>query len=270
MSEVSVYVADMELHGVLIFSAEQRPSLAEEGGAVISSSHFIHNYPLIYGFAQRPVESYAVIPSLHYLSYEELKEFKFTPGLARSPLHYGFIEEHIQGFLEGSGGTYVFPAFPLRVEVKKLFMAAKGTGYAEFRGALKTVFPRLVHYVAIVPPSLFRSVVVTRNVVLPETMYIRIGMKRMGVMKVKLRRADVVGRISSVTWSTIPVNLYDTEMYFKYVVEDFLKVLETRSKPQGKPKASLVGYVKARNLFKVCCGSDKYEYRLPLPLKFFS
>lgn len=267
MSETSVYVADLELQGVLMFSTEQKPSLAEEGGALISSGHFIHNYPLIYGFAQRSVESYAIIPSLHYLSYEELEESRFTPKLAKKPLHYGFVEEQIRSFLDGGGGIYIFPAFPLRVFVKKLFMAARGTGYAEFRGALKTVFPRIVHYIAIVPPSLFRTVVLAKNVHLPEDMYIRIGMKRMGILRVRLRRADIVGREGAATWSSIPVNLHDVEIHFKYTVEDFLRVLETRSKPPGKPKVSLIGYIKARNLFRVAC--DNIEYRLPLPSKLF-
>ena len=31
-----IYIGDMELQGVLIFATEQRPSLAEEGGAVIT------------------------------------------------------------------------------------------------------------------------------------------------------------------------------------------------------------------------------------------
>jgi len=267
LSEVSVYLADLELQGVLMFSTEQKPSLAKEGGALITPGHFIHNYPLIYGFAQRNVESYAVIPSLHYLSYEELKKSRFTPESAQKSLHYGFIEEQIRNFLDGGGGIYIFPAFPLRVFVKKFFMAAKGTSYAEFRGALKTVFPRIVHYIAVVPPSLFRTIVLARNIYPPESMYIRIGMKRMSVMKVRLRRADIVGKENAATWSSIPVNLHDVETYFKYMVEDFLRVLETRSKPPGKPKVSLIGYVKARNLFRITCGS--IEYKLPLPLKLF-
>ncbi|MDT7889996.1 MAG: hypothetical protein RQ885_13620 [Desulfurococcales archaeon] len=50
-SPVKVYVANMHLHGVLLFATEQRPSLAEEGGAIIATGHYIHNYPLIYGVA---------------------------------------------------------------------------------------------------------------------------------------------------------------------------------------------------------------------------
>jgi len=264
----SVYIADLELHGVLIFASEQRPSLSEEGGPIISTSFFIHNYPLIYGFNGRDAEAYAVIPSLHFLSYDELKKSKFVSRLARSPLKYGFVEEQLKNLLEGREAVYAYPAYPVRVFTKKLFMQAKGSGYAEFRGALKTVYPRLEHYLAVIPPSRFRTIMVSTKRELPEIMYVRIGMKRMGLFKAYMKPADdVVCSKGSVDWSTVPVNLYDTEL-FGYTILDSIRVLETRSKPPEKPLASIIGYVKTRNICTVKCGRE--EYKVPLPQKLLS
>lgn len=272
MHHLSVYIAKLELQGVLLFATEQRPSLAEEGGAVISTGQFIHNYPLIYGFLGKSVEAYAVIPSLHFMTYEEISRSRFRPTLARKPLQYTSVEEQVESFASGrrrdGGSLYVFPAYPLRVAVRKLFMAAKGSGYAEIRGRLKTVYPRLVHYVALVPPSTFSTVVLAYGVELPRTLYVRVGMKRMGLFRVTLSEAEVEGRIREPRWTTLPVNLHDLRL-FGYSAIDFLKVLETRSKSPKKPDASVVGYAMCENLFKIRGNKreKEEEHRIPLPLK---
>lgn len=258
-----LYLADIELHGVLIFATEQRPSLSDEGGAIITTGYYIHNYPLIYAMNGRPVEAYPVIPSLHFLSYRDLRKSSFVSSLARQPLRYTFIEEQLKNLLEGRESIYVFPAYPERIVTKKFFMQALGTGYAEFRGRLKTVYPRLEHYVALIPPSRFRTIVIsTRD--LPSTMFIRLGMKRMGLLKVRLRSAEIVKRLREPTWSTVPVNLYDVEM-FGYNLLDIAKVMETRSRPENRPLASVVAYVRAENHFLI--RAEKEEHRAPLPLK---
>jgi len=259
-----VYVADLELHGVLLFATEQRPSLSEEGGPLIVTGHIIHNYPLIYGLLGRNVEAYAVIPALHFLYYEHLRESRFAPKIAREPLHYGTVEEQLKNLVAKGRALYAFPAFPLKVTTKKFFMQAQGSGYAEARGALKVVYPRLEHYVAIIPPSSFRTVVLTHNVELPAVLYIRIGMKRMGLFKVYLREANIVRKVDRSSRSTIPVNLYDATV-FGYAIEDAVKLLETRSKPPSKALSSIIGYIRARNLFEIRSGGD--TYLVPLPLK---
>lgn len=261
-SLLNIYVADLELHGVLIFATEQRPSLAEEGGPIISTGHYIHNYPLIYGFAGRNIEAYSVIPSLHFLSYEDLGKNMMIRNNKRK-LQYTYVEEQLRNLLEGRESIYVFPAYPEKVIAKKFFMQAKGSGYAEFRGALKTVYPRLEHYVAIVPPSRFKTIVISRGSELPKEMYLRIGMKRMGLFKVYLRKADIGENVVEPVWSTIPVNLYDVEI-FGYTPVDVAKVLETRSKAPGKLLASVIGYIRARNMFVV--KTDK-RFIVPLPMK---
>jgi len=261
---MKVYVAELELHGVLLFTTEQRPSLASEGGAMMTTGHYIHNYPLIYGFANRAIESYAVIPSLHFLSYRDLEKSKFKPKLAKEPLHYGFVEEQIKKLLEGREAIYAYPAFPVKITPKKFFMQAKGYGYVEFRGALKTVYPRLEHYIALVPPTKFKTIIVTSNIVLPRTLYIRIGMKRMGLFKVYLREAEIHEQTTKYPWTSIPVNLHDTEL-FGYEIMDAMKVLETRSKPLKKPLASIIGYVRTTKLYLVKAGKE--EYRIPLPAR---
>lgn len=257
-------MADMELQGVLIFATEQRPSLAEEGGAIISTGHYIHNYPLIYGLTGRSAEAYTVISSLHFLSYQDLKKSPFKPKLAKKPLHYGFVEEQLRNLLEGRKSIYAFPAFPQKITPRKFFMQAKGSGYAEFRGALKTVYPRLEHYVALVPPSTFKTVILANDIELPRVLYLRIGMKRMGLFKVFLREAEITGLVKGLVWTDVPVNLHDVGL-FGYNPLDTIKVLETRSKPVGRPLASMIGYIKCKDLFLIKSGGE--EYRIPLPLK---
>lgn len=257
-------MSDMELQGVLIFATEQRPSLAEEGGAIIITGHYIHNYPLIYGLAGRSTEAYAVIPSLHFLSYQDLEKGAFRPKLAREPLHYGFVEEQLKNLLEGKESVYAFPAFPQKITPRKFFMQAKGSGYAEFRGALKTVYPRLEHYVALVPPSTFKTVILANNMELPRVLYLRIGMKRMGLFKVFLKEARITDAVGDLAWTNVPVNLHDVGL-FGYNPLDVIKALETRSKPAERPLASVIGYIRCKGLFLVKAGRE--EYRVPLPLK---
>lgn len=267
--EVKIYAAHMDLHGLLIFSTEQRPSLAEEGGPLIVTGNVIHNYSLIYGFSDRSVESYAVIPSLHYLSYKDLSEKqRRTISIARSPLRYNFIEEQLRKLLSGEGeSVYVFPAIHEKIYPRKVFMQAKGSGYAEFRGALKSNYPRLEHYVALMPPSTFKTVVLTVEKELPKTVFIRIGMKRMGLFKVSLREIVSVKRIRGQRWSSLPVNLYDVEL-FGYSPVGFIKLLEIRSKPPDKPSSSIIGFIRAEGMFEI--ESDTGEKLVvPLPLKLF-
>lgn len=260
---LNIYVADMRLHGVLLFATEQRPSLAEEGGAIITTGHYIHNYSLIYSFNNRDAESYTVIPSLHFLSYHELAKSGFKPKLAKENLHYGFVEEKLRKLLENKESIYVFPAFPVKVTPKKFFMQAKGYGYAEFRGALKTNYPRLEHYIALTPLTEFKTLVITNDINLPKTLYVRLGMKRMGLFKVYLKEAEIREQIKEPMWTNVPVNLYDVEL-FGYIPIDVMKIMETHSKPPNKPLTSIIGYIKASNLYLI--KDDRDEYSVPLPL----
>jgi len=264
LMDLNIYVANMELHGILIFSSEERPALEKPGGAVIATKHFIHNYPLIYGFNNRNVEAYTVIPSLHFLTYGKIRESRFVPRLAKKPLKYTFITEEIKKLLEGKDSIYAYPATPLKVTVKKIFMQAKGFGYAEFRGRLKTVYPRLEHYIAVTPPSLFRTIVISYRE-LPRIMYVRIGMKRMGLFKTYLNKARIVKKVGTYEWTSIPVNLYDMTL-FGYEVYDFIKIYEKHSKPPLKPQSSIIGYVKTKDLYEILTERGE-RLRVPLPQK---
>jgi len=152
----------------------------------------------------------------------------------------------------------------LKATPKKFFMQAQGSGYVEVRGALKTVYPRLEHYIALIPPSKFRTVILTNDFELPRTMYIRIGMKRMGLFKIELREAEIYSRIEEPRWTNIPVNLYDVSL-FGYDPLDVMKIMETRSKPPNKFSASVIGYIRSRNLYSILDQRD--EYYIPLPQK---
>jgi len=270
------YLADMHLHGILLFSSVCRPALAKPGGAFIQCAGYIHNYALIYGFSNVPVASYAVVPSRHFLAYRSLetRSRRIAPFLASArPLTYLLVREAIEKLLRDEDSIYVYPAQPVEVHVKKFLMSAKGSGYAEVRGSLKTVYPRMEHYVALVPPSRFKTIVLASGrKELPKVMFVRIGMKRLGIFKVVLRECRIDRRVPDPRWSSLPVNLYDTEL-FGYDVMDFVKVLETPSKPTDSngrivPQASVVGYALVRDMYIVRCydaAGHGEEYIVPLP-----
>ena len=253
-----VFLAEMNLHGILTFSSEIRPAVGGVGSVIITSQ-FIHNYPLIYAFNGKLAEAYTVIPSLHL-------PVKRRPHIR--PLQYTFITEVLREIKHGRlKYIYTFPAIPLKVTTKKFFMAAKGTGYAEpVRAGLKTVFPMSTNWISLVPPTKHLTVLISPRR-LPRATYIRIGMKRMGLYKVKLRevKSGNIKRVDELEWSSIPVNLYDVRL-FNYSIEDFVKVLETRSAPLNGRDMNIVGYIRTRGLYEVA--DNDYRLLLPLPKNF--
>ncbi len=256
LGDVHLYVAEMNLHGVLTFSSEIRPAVAGVGSVIITS-RFIHNYSLIYAFNGKLAEAYVTFPSLHL-------PVKRPPYI--KPLQYTFVEEVIGGLQRGElKYVYAYPAMPVRVTSRKFFMAAKGTGYAEpVRRGLKVFFPMSTNWISLVPPTKHLTILVSPRE-LPRTLYVRIGMKRTGLYKVRLKEAAVREKVADLRWSSIPVNLYDTRL-FGYDVEDFVKVLETRSKPLGKRGANVVGYVRARGMYRLSVKERRGEsYIIPLP-----
>ncbi len=263
--KLRAYSVEAELHGILIFSSEFRPALGKAKGSLIVTAPVIHNYPLLYGLLGIGAESYAVISSLHRKTYQllELKEKRHRRSLVKGELQYNTISREIQRFFSGEQGSiYSFPLAPVEITRRKFFMAAKGVGYAEYRARLKSEYPRTVTYIALVPPSRFRGIIVTAGRELPSRLVVRIGMKRMGVLKLNLKPLIKLNKLKRSEWTTVPVNLYDLKE-MGYTPEDANVVLETRSKPPSFPDASILAYVRASGLYELRTGGH-YEI-VPLP-----
>ncbi|HIQ55999.1 MAG TPA: hypothetical protein EYH59_04910 [Pyrodictium sp.] len=255
MTSLRVYKVRYELHGVLMFSSEVRPALGRARGTLEVTAPTIHNYPLTYAINGKSVEAYAVIPSLHYTLV--------GLGKRKIELDYRTVFETLERLVKGEEAIYAFPARAVEIHYKKFFMSAKGMCYAEYRGNLKMGFPRTVTHVALVPPTKLEGfIVASGNVILPRTLYLRIGMKRMGLLKARLEELRIGKPLNEPAWTTHPVNLYDTKV-FGYDVESYVKLLETRSKPSCCPEASIIAYVRARGLYRVC--SARECWLLPLP-----
>ena len=244
-----LFLAEMELHGILTFSSEIRPAVAGIG-AVHITSHFIHNYPLIYAFNRRIAEAYIVIPSLHQPFKSSKREKRKR---VKKPLQYTFVDQVLKEIqLSNLRHIYSYPAYPAEVTIKKFFLSAKGYGYVErVKRQIKSFYPTETNWISLVPPTRHYTLLISPHN-LPRRLYIRIGMKRTGLYKVSLYeiRPINIRAINSLEWSSIPVNLYDVRL-FNYIVEDYIKVLETRSEPESKRGANSVGYVRARGLYEI-------------------
>lgn len=251
-TKYNLFLVSMELHGILTFSSEIRPAVGGVG-AVHITSHFIHNYPLIYAFNRRLSETYVVFPSLH---------MHFRKDRTKRPLQYTFIDQVLKEIqLNNLKHIYAYPALPIEVTSKKFFLSAKGYGYVEkVKKQMKSYYPTETNWISLVPP--------TRHITLlilpykpPKSLYIRIGMKRTGLIRTdfyEINPADI-RLINDLEWTNIPVNLYDVRL-FNYIIDDYIKVLETRSVPENKHDANIIGYIRARNL---------YEINVPRDLKTF-
>ena len=240
MPTLRLYHAWLRVHGIVFFSSRVYPA-GGIGGTVEETAPYIHNYPLIYALSGLPAESYAVTPSRHYA---------VLGGRGSAPLRYPLVEKVLEGLVAGDlseGLVYAYPAAPRRVVARKFFMAAKGHGYAEFRGRLKTGFPRTVHLVGLGPGSELEAFVVASSP-LPRRLYARIGMKRMGALLVELDEAWVAGPAGEDV-SSHPVNLGDLRAW-GLEPRDWVVVLETRSIPMGCPDCARVGYARTK-LYRV-------------------
>lgn len=258
-----IYYFEAEVHGVIFFSSRVYPAGGKAGGTVEEAAPIIHNYALTYAVNGLPAEAYGMPPSLHYAS--------FRGGKGGGRLEYPFIERVIKCIVNPSCSdsvVYAYPAAPMLVRAQKFFTAIRTHSYGEYRGSLKTVFPRSVTLVGLAPGSRLNGFLASTTP-LPGRLYARLGMKRAGMLMLRLTEAKVVGRLDEPEYTSHPVNVGDTAA-MGYEVEDAIVVLETRSAPflGGRPchGCARVGYVRARGLYEV-------EYRagrsrralLPLP-----
>ncbi len=86
--------------------------------------------------------------------------------------------------------TFSYAALPVRVRYKRFFFSMRGMSWGEYRGRPKVNAPRMVTLVAMVPPTAFRTVVVSSKD-LPSSIYFRVGSKRSGLFKAVLEEANV-------------------------------------------------------------------------------
>ncbi|UXD22579.1 hypothetical protein IPA_06410 [Ignicoccus pacificus DSM 13166] len=152
---MKVYLASMELHGPLFFSSETKHALTTASHLLVAPKAIISPIPLTYALNNLPAERWAWPDSPP--SYEGLRRAR--------KIFYG--------------------ALPSRVKYKRFFFAMKGFSWGEYRGKPKRNAPRMVTMVALVPPSTFKSAIVSEDP-LPPTLYLRIGSKRSGILKVQL------------------------------------------------------------------------------------
>ena len=83
-----------------------------------------------------------------------------------------------------------YGAMPIRITYKRFFFSMKGMSWGEYRGKPKMNLPRMATLVAMIPPSEFRFSIISEEP-LSKLLYVRIGSKRSGVLKVTLEEADV-------------------------------------------------------------------------------
>ncbi len=158
---MKVYLADVELQGPLFFSSETKHALTTASHLLVAPKAIISPIPLTYALNGLPAERYAWREG-EPPRYEVLKNFK----------------------------RFSYGALPRRVRYKRFFFAMRGMSWGEYRGRIKVNAPRMVTLVAITPPSTFRSAFVSEEP-LPEVVYLRVGVKRSGIMKAVLKEAEV-------------------------------------------------------------------------------
>jgi len=160
---MKVYLARLELHGPLFFSSETKHALSPSASShlLVAPKAVLSPIPLTYALNGLPSEAYAWRKDKGP-SYEALRSAK--------ALSYG--------------------ALPIKVRYKRFFFAMRGMSWGEYRGNPKVNLPRMVTMVAIVPPSSFRTAVVSERP-LPSAKYLRIGVKRSGIMLAKLEEAEI-------------------------------------------------------------------------------
>lgn len=206
-----------------MFSSEVRPMVSAGGsmGSYVSTSPYVHNYPVMYGLMGKSAEAYFVIPSLHEAYYADRK----AKG---EGLRYTSVKRMIDDFASGKEGSfYAFPLVPRTFTVSSFLLSAESWSYVvPTRGGLKNVFPRLTSYSAIMPGSRFVTfVAVHGDARLPS--YIRIGKKRWGVFRVDYEEVHIE-RVEKRkdTASSLLVNSEDVKR-FGFKVKSFARVLET-------------------------------------------
>ena len=159
---MKVYLAKAELHGPLFFSSETKHALTTSSHLLVAPKAIISPVPLTYSLNGFPAERYA-------WRAKEGPRYELFRVLPRK-LSYG--------------------AVPIRVRYKRFFFAMKGMSWGEYRGKSKMNLPRMATLVALIPPSEFRFSLIS-DTHMSSPIYMRIGGKRSGILKVNLEEAKI-------------------------------------------------------------------------------
>ncbi len=247
------YAANATVHGPLIYTSYIVGS--SKTGYLYATSPYIHNYPLIYGISERPSEASYIVTSKH---------------VQGRPLEYRLVREVVESLARGDTppAPYVFPLQPVHVDYVTIHTTMLADQYYfDVRAKPKTVAPRNQNYIAIKPGSRFRTFIVSPRP-LPSMLYLSVGVKRLGIIQLRLCEYRPVERMEREAFSTILVNEGDTRL-FGYD-GDYTLVYESRTKPSWNPKGSRIAWLRSRHLWRLeparhpCRGMRK-EWVIPLP-----
>ena len=195
-----IYIALYEVHSPVVFTGQIVG--ATKTGYVFATPVYLHNYPLMYAFMERPSEAFYVESAKH---------------LKGKTVEYSSVKAWIAAMKRGEPGgwIYAYPPAPLRVSTTYIHTTMLADQhYLDVRGKPKTYAPRNQNYVALAPGTTYCGLVLS-----PEPLkgprgrlggvlrYLSIGVKRLGILKAELFEADVVERLEArMAVSTVPVN----------------------------------------------------------------
>jgi len=248
------YAVIATVHSPLIFTSYTVGS--SKTGYLFATSPYIHNYPLLYAISERPAEAAYVVTSKH-LSKDRRLEYR----LARQ-----VVEALARG--ENPPAAYPYPLQPITVDYVTIHTTMlTDQYYFDVRAKPKTIAPRNQNYVAIKPGSRFYGLIVSPTP-LPPRLYVSIGVKRLGILRLDLYEMEPVEKLEGEAVSTVLVNEGDTRL-FGYE-GSYTLVFETRTRPSWNPRASRIAVLTAPGLSKLVFTGRKprevpREWLAPLP-----
>jgi len=248
------YAAIATVHSPLIFTSYIVGS--SKTGYLFATSPYIHNYPLLYALNERPAEAAYIVTSKH-LSKDR-------------PLEYRLARQVVEALARGERppAPYPYPLQPLRVDYVTIHTTMlTDQYYFDIRAKPKTIAPRNQNYVAIKPGSRFYSLILSPTP-LPSRVYVSIGVKRLGILRVDLYEMEPVERLEGEAVSTVLVNEGDARLFGYEGV--YTLVFETRTRPSWNPRASRIAMLAAPRLWRLMFTGRKprevpREWLVPLP-----
>lgn len=204
LDELRFYFAEFELHSVMWFSSMTHPHEASRS-FVQTMIPVIHNYPLVLSLRGEIVEK-------TYISgYNMIKD--------SSPPARRFNEFEV----------YSYPVMIEKTFYKPLTMSMAETDFVFYKIRTRLAVPILTKYNVLAPGTTGWSIVITTvDKKLPSELYLRIGAKRFGIWKVKLREVKPIPIRKSIQKEngvrvTSPFNVMDTKYTSRAPVAVILK-----------------------------------------------
>lgn len=232
------YICSLKLFDYLTYSSTV--GLANVMGVtytIYKPQPYIHNYPLMYGFAG--------------LLYAALA----SPSIEVSEIDYSWLDE-----IERS--IYAYPARPRRIVLKRTLLNIRGEGAVGLsQPRPKSMYPWHVVHLYFAPGSEFETVLLVKSSDVKVPPVIRVGVKRQGVFRVKCAEAEVRRFVSGFT---DPVNLGDLLRY-NIIPHSYTVLLNTKTTRKGVPHSNMI--VRAYfdgNVVAVLETRDGQRFRVPM------